>query len=76
VVNEVGPGEVLCIPRGIVHRFGNLGSEAATQLAVVTPGRLGPGYFRDLAAILNAGGPPDCRSILAAMSRQGLTPAV
>ena len=33
----LGPGEVLCIARGTVHRFENVGTEAATQLAVVTP---------------------------------------
>jgi quercetin dioxygenase-like cupin family protein len=26
---EVGPGEALCIPRGAVHRFDNLGNEDA-----------------------------------------------
>lgn len=76
VATEVGPGEVLCIPRGVVHRFENLGTELATQLAVVTPGRLGPGYFRDLAAILDAGGPPDYPSMLDVMRRHGLTPSV
>jgi mannose-6-phosphate isomerase-like protein (cupin superfamily) len=24
---EVGPGQALCIPRGAVHRFDNLGSK-------------------------------------------------
>lgn len=73
----VGPGEVLTIPRGAVHRFENLGAEVATQLAVVTPGLLGPGYFRDLAAVVaRADGPPDPEAMLDVMRRHGLTPAV
>lgn len=73
---EVGPGEVLCIPRGVVHRFENVGNELATQLAVVTPGRLGPGYFREAGAVLDADGPPDVQALLEVMRRHGLTPAV
>src|SRR5215469_6377651 len=34
---EVGPGQAVCIPRGAVHRFDNLGSKDAKQLAVITP---------------------------------------
>src|SRR3954463_8925585 len=58
---DVGPGEALCIPRGTVHRFDNLGVADARALAIVTPGILGPEYFRQVAAILGAaaGGPPD-----------------
>jgi quercetin dioxygenase-like cupin family protein len=38
---EVGPGQALCIPRGAVHRFDNLGSEDVKQLAVITPAIMG-----------------------------------
>ena len=74
---DVAPGEALCIPRGAVHRFDNLGEVDASALAIVTPGILGPGYFRDAAAILDAaaGGPPDFAAIGAVMLRHGLTPA-
>src|SRR5262249_54073940 len=34
---EVGPGQAVCIPRGAVHRFDNLGSQNAKQLVVITP---------------------------------------
>jgi quercetin dioxygenase-like cupin family protein len=71
----VGPGEVLCIPRGVVHNFENLGTEVATQLAVVTPGLLRPDYFRDLAALITAAGPPDRAAMLDVMRRHGLMPA-
>jgi len=74
---EVGEGEVLCIPRGVVHRFENEGDVDATALAVVTPGILGPDYFRELAAVADAaaGGPPDRAELAAVMRRHGLTPA-
>jgi quercetin dioxygenase-like cupin family protein len=76
-VLEVGPGEAVCIPRGVVHRFDNHGDEDATVLAIVTPGVLGPEYFRELAAVVqaSAGGPPDPAEIAAVMLRHGLTPA-
>ena len=74
---EVGPGEVLCIPRGAVHQFDNTGDVDAKALAIVTPGVLGPDYFREVAAVLDAatGGPPDLAAIAAVMRRHGLTPA-
>jgi len=74
---EVGQGEVLCIPRGAVHRFDNPHSDDAKALAVVTPGILGPDYFRDVAAVVDAsaGGPPDHAAIGEVMRRHGLTPA-
>jgi quercetin dioxygenase-like cupin family protein len=75
--HEVGPGQVLCIPRGVVHKFENEGDVAATNLAIVSPGVLGPDYFRDLAAVVEsaAGGPPDPARIVEVMRRHGLTPA-
>jgi quercetin dioxygenase-like cupin family protein len=74
---DVGPGEVLCIPRSVVHRFENLGDADATALAIVTPGVLGPAYFHELAALAEAAssGPPDLAAIAAVMKRHGLTPA-
>jgi quercetin dioxygenase-like cupin family protein len=75
--HDVGPGEVLCIPRGVVHRFDNAGGADATMLGVVTPGLLSPDYFRELAALVSAaaGGPPDLSAIADVMRRHGLTPA-
>jgi quercetin dioxygenase-like cupin family protein len=74
---EIGPGQVLCIPRGAVHRFDNNHDVDAAALAVVTPGILGPHYFRDVAAVLDAaaGGPPDFAALGDVMRRHGLTPA-
>jgi quercetin dioxygenase-like cupin family protein len=74
---DVGPGEVLCIPRGAVHRFDNVYEGLAKMLAIVTPGILGPDYFREIAAVLRAaaGGLPDQAAIGEVMRRHGLTPA-
>jgi quercetin dioxygenase-like cupin family protein len=74
---DVGPGEALLIRRGVVHRFDNPHDADAKALAIVTPGILGPQYFRDLEAIVvaAAGGPPDLAAIAAVMQRHGLTPA-
>ena len=71
----VGPGDVLLIPRGARHQFENTGDVAATALAVVTPGVLGPEYFREVAAILDAaaGGQPDFDALGEVMRRHGLT---
>jgi quercetin dioxygenase-like cupin family protein len=75
--HEVGPGDALCIPRGAVHRFDNLHSADSRTLAVITPGILGPEYFREIAAVIKAssGGPPDPAKIGEVMRRHGLTPA-
>jgi quercetin dioxygenase-like cupin family protein len=74
---DVGPGDVLCIRRGVVHHFDNLHDLDAKALAIVTPGILGPDYFRKLAAIIDAAGgaPPDPAALAAVMRRHGLTPA-
>ena len=73
---DVGPGEVLCIPRGVVHRFDNDHGVDAKMLAIITPGILGPEYFREMAAVLEgaAGGPPDPAALAKVMRRHGLTP--
>jgi quercetin dioxygenase-like cupin family protein len=74
---EVGPRDVVCIPRGAVHHFENTGDEDASVLAIISPGILGPDYFREVAAIVQAaaGGPPDLAAVGAVMRRHGLTPA-
>ena len=69
------PATSCFIPRGAVHGFNNLKPTTAKALAVVTPALIGPEYFRDMAAIINAGGPPDLEKIKAVMNRHGLIPA-
>jgi quercetin dioxygenase-like cupin family protein len=75
IETEVATGEALFIPRGAVHHFDNRGDADASALAIVTPGILGPDYFREVAEVLEAGGPPDLTALAAVMRRHGLTPA-
>lgn len=73
----VGPGQALCIPRGAVHRFDNLGSEDAKQLVVITPAIMGPAYFREAAEVISSahGGPPDRAKMTDVFRRHGMTVA-
>src|SRR5215204_5222347 len=74
---EVGPGEMLCIPRGVVHRFDNNHGVDATMLAIVSPGILGPDYFIFISMVLQA--PTSTlfpyTTLADVMRRHGLTPA-
>lgn len=74
---EVGAAEALLIPRGAVHQFANRSDVDAKALAIATPGVIGPDFFREAAAVLEAaaGGPPDLAALGAVMRRHGLTPA-
>jgi quercetin dioxygenase-like cupin family protein len=74
---DVGPGQALCIPRGAVHRFDNHGSQDVKALCAITPAAIGPQFFRESAAVINAaaGGPPDRARMAEIMRRHGLTPA-
>ena len=71
---EVTPGQTVFIRRGVIHGFANPSGEPATCLCVLTPGVLGPGYFREIAA-LAGGGAPDPARIAEVMLRHGLVPA-
>jgi len=72
---EVGPEQAVFIPRGAVHQFDNRGDLDAKALAIATPGSIGPDFFREAGAILDAAGPPDLAALGAVMRRHGLTPA-
>jgi len=74
---DVGPAQALCIPRGAVHRFDNHDSREAKALCAITPAAIGPQYFRESAAVINAaaGGPPDRDKMAEIMHRHGLTPS-
>ena len=73
---RIGPGDVLFIPRRRVHQFENLDTEEARVLSVIAPGLLGPEYFREIAEVVNAGGPPNVERIMEVMRRHGLRPAL
>ena len=73
-VHSIGPGDHLFIPRSVVHGFDNRSGATATCLSALTPGVLGPEYFRELAALV-AAGPPDEAKMREVMLRHGLVPA-
>ena len=72
---QIGPGDTVCIRRGVVHSFVAREGDVAF-LAIATPGVFGPAYFHELAALLEGAsdGPPDPAAIAAVMLRHGLTP--
>jgi quercetin dioxygenase-like cupin family protein len=72
---DVTPGETVFIKRGIVHGFTNRTPEPATCLCILSPGALGPQYFKEMAAILSATTPPDPARMKETMLRHGLIPA-
>jgi|SRR6185437_5007905 len=71
---ELSAGDSLFIPRGTVHAFANKSDQAIEFLCYITPGLLGPDYFKDIADIINAGGPPDMTKLKQAMLHHGLVP--
>jgi quercetin dioxygenase-like cupin family protein len=73
---DIAPGETCFIPRGAVHGFENLKNEDAKALAVITPALLGPIFFKEVAEIVNAGGPPDLEKLKLVMAKHGLIPAI
>jgi quercetin dioxygenase-like cupin family protein len=71
VARDLKPGEWMQTPRGSVHGFSNPHPETARALIIMSPD-IGAQYFRDVAAVANAGGPPDKAKLLQVMSRYGL----
>ena len=67
-------GQTMSTPRGVVHAFSNPFAETARALIVQSPD-IGAQYFRDVAAVVNAGGPPDKAALVDVMSRYGLVAA-
>ena len=72
---DLGPGESMTTPNGVAHAFSNPHAVVAKALVMNTP-EIDAQYFRDVAAIVNAGGPPDRVKLVSTMQRFGLTPVV
>lgn len=70
---DLTPGQTMSTPKGTVHAFSNPFAETARALIVLSPD-IGAQYFRDVGAVLDAGGPPDKAALLAVMARYGLVP--
>ncbi|HET7003696.1 MAG TPA: cupin domain-containing protein [Puia sp.] len=73
---DIAPGETFFIPRGAIHGFDNLKQVDAKALAVITPALLGPIFFKEIAELLNAGGPPNLEKLKLVMTKHGLIPAI
>ena len=74
VTRDLRPGDWMRTPKGSVHGFSNPHEGTARALIALTPD-IGAQYFRDVASIVNGGGPPDRMQLLAVMARYGLVPA-
>lgn len=74
VTRDLRPGDWMRTPRGSVHGFSNPHDECACALIIMSPD-VGAQYFRDVAEVVNAGGPPDRTQLLAVLARYGLVPA-
>ena len=70
---DLRPGESMTTPHGVAHAFSNPHAEPARALVINTP-EIDAQYFRDVAAIVNRGGPPDRTQLMATMQHYGLTP--
>ena len=71
---DLQPGDWMSTPRGSVHQFSNPGSSPSRALVMMTPD-IGAQFFRDVAALAGAGGPPDRTKLIQVMNRYGLVPA-
>jgi quercetin dioxygenase-like cupin family protein len=73
-VLELAAGESAVSPKGIPHHFANNHKGTARMLITATPGRMGPEYFREVAATIVPGAPPDMAKIKTVMNKYGLEP--
>jgi quercetin dioxygenase-like cupin family protein len=71
---DLTPGQSMHTPRGTPHAFSNPFDSTARALIILSPD-IGAQYFKDVAAIVNAGGSPDKAALVAVMSRYGLVPS-
>lgn len=71
-VRILNAGDHCFSPRGSVHHFSNPGDAPARALVVFSPASIGPDYFREVAGVLGAGGPPNMELMRGVMERHGL----
>lgn len=70
---DLRPGDTMTTPTGVAHAFSNPHGVMAKALVINTP-EISAQYFREMAAIINGGGPPDKARMMETMRRFGLTP--
>ena len=72
---DIGPGQVIVLPRGQVHRLGNAAAEETTCLVLCTPGGF-DGFVRDAGRAMPDGGPvvteADIDRLMRAAPRYGI----
>ena len=61
-------------PSEELFRWANNGSMPAKQLTVISPGVMGPEYFREVRQLLSAGRPPNPSAMAETMRRHGMIP--
>ena len=66
------PGAYVVKPRGVPHAFWNAGRAPARILEIISPAGF-ERYFREVAEVLAAGGPPDLARLGEIAARYGLT---
>jgi len=71
---DLTPGQSMQTPKGTTHSFSNPHGSVARALITLSPD-IGAQYFKDVAAVINVGGPPDKGALVAVMSRYGLVPS-
>lgn len=71
---DLSAGQGMATPKGVVHAFANPFTTTAKALVVNSPD-IGAQYFRDIAAVVNAGSPRNETALVAVMARYGLVPA-
>ena len=71
---DLTPGQSMHTPRGTVHGFSNPFDCAARALIIMSPD-IGAQYFKDVAAVVNVGSPPEKGALVAVRSRYGLVPS-
>jgi len=71
---DLTSGQGMQTPKGTVHAFSNPFGSVARALVIQSPD-IGAQYFKEVAAVVNAGGPPDKVALVAVMSRYGLVPS-
>ena len=74
VSRDLEPGDWMSTPRGSTHHFINKTDAAVRALVIMTPD-IGPQYFHDVGAVVNAGGPHDRVRLAQVMAQYGLVPA-
>ena len=71
---DLTQGLTMRTPKGVPHGFSNPFDQVARALITLSPD-IGAQYFKDVAAVVNAGGPPDKAALIDVMKRYGLVPS-